>query len=403
MAVVRKKPLLHRIQLVACVLGVLTSLYLIIHHTRLKSGIQGEASFCSYGRYADCDVVNSSIYSEIFGIPIAAPGAMLYFLMLLFGVLSTPDDTNFKSMQRGVSWLALLALAIDFVLLVLQIGTLRTVCVICVLTYLLTIAVLYTSIKLTVPTLTAWKVFLGERWELELGSTLWTISLLCLLCFGVATLFLPSFIQMLPQKKFAGARIEQFYSEWKDKPVRVIEAKDGDGTMGNPSSRVRIVEFSDFECSHCQKAAFTLHNALKPYKDQVYFIFKHYPLDSSCNSAVTYQLHHKACNLAQLSYCATKKGKFWEYHDSLFFDRNDEELPEMDVLYESFVKKKVLTREEIARCLQNDKALQSVLEDIRVGNSFSVKGTPTILINGKQLTIPLTVETLRKLIELEQG
>lgn len=399
----RKNQLLYRIQLVACVLGVLVSLYLVIQHTRLKSGIQGEASFCAFGRYANCDVVSSSIYSEIFGIPIAALGAMLYFLMLLLGVLSTPDDINFKSMQRGVSWLALLALAIDLVLLVLQIGVLRTVCVVCVFTYLLTIAVLYTNIKLTVAKLTEWKVFLGERWEFELSSTVWTVSSLCLLCFAVATLFLPSFIQMLPQKKFAGARIEQFYSEWKDKPMRVIEAKDGDGTMGNPGSRVRIVEFSDFECAHCQKAAFTLHNALKPYKDQVYFIFKHYPLDSSCNSAVIYQLHPKACKLAQLSYCAAKKGKFWKYHDALFFDRTTEEIAELDALYESFVKTEIFTKEEIARCFQNEKALQSVLEDIRVGNSFSVKGTPTILINGKQLTIPLTVESLRRLIELEMG
>ncbi len=376
---------------------------MLVQHTRLKSGIQGESSFCSLGKYADCDVVNSSTYSELFGVPLASFGALAYFLILIFGLSAPPNDRNYRPFQRLIGWLGSASATCDLLLLLIQILLLHTLCIVCILSYGATFLILYTCISGNgITSVKQFRQFLTERWGFDFRWQSWTVLTCSIISFVGTLAFLPATIQMIPQKQYAQARIEQFFSEFKDKPSRVIEAKDGDGTFGNPSSRVRIVEFSDFECPHCQRAAFTLHNSLETLGERVYFIFKHYPLDSTCNNTVTYQLHPKACKLAQLAYCAAKRNLFWEFHDTIFFDFKTEELPEWDLIYGRLAEKQILSREEITRCLQNDKAIQNVLEDIRLGNSFGIKGTPTVLINGKAVTISITVESLRKLIEIEE-
>ena len=96
-------------QVVFSVIGLATSLYLFVHHTRLESGIQESASFCSFGKYMDCDSVNVSRYSEIFGIPIAAIGAVYFFALLGFSLLVPAQDKAFSSLQKVLAWLTGLA------------------------------------------------------------------------------------------------------------------------------------------------------------------------------------------------------------------------------------------------------------------------------------------------------
>ncbi len=43
------------------------------------------------------------------------------------------------------------------------------------------------------------------------------------------------------------------------------------------------------------------------------------------------------------------------------------------------------------------------MEDMQLANDLAVHATPTLFINGKHVTIPLTVETIRKLIDLEEN
>ena len=66
--------------------------------------------------------------------------------------------------------------------------------------------------------------------------------------------------------------------------------------------------------------------------------------------------------------------------------------------------KPIFTQDEISNCLQDEKSLKAVGESIKQGISLVVKGTPTIYINGRQVSsIPLTVDTIRKLISIEEG
>lgn len=231
----------------------------------------------------------------------------------------------------------------------------------------------------------------------------WIFAGLGFLAFGVILMLLPYFIRSKSSSTtFVEGSIQQFYEQWKDLPQKKLPVGSSDGTWGNPNSPVQIVEFSDFECPFCRKAAFTLHTAIKFLEKRVQFVFKNFPLDSTCNPNLPYQLHAHACKLARLAACAQTRGKFWEYHDQAFLKMTDEDIKEgFDHITE--ILKPVFSREEIANCLKDNATAKKVSEDVELGTQLKIKGTPSIYINGKLVTIPVTVETLEKLISIEES
>lgn len=80
-------------------------------------------------------------------------------------------------------------------------------------------------------------------------------------------------------------------------------------SQGNPSARITVVEYSDFECPFCQRVYPTVKQLLKTYGNDLRLVYKHYPLT---------QIHPHAQKAAEATNCAMDQGKFWEYHDKLF-------------------------------------------------------------------------------------
>ncbi|MBI4402999.1 MAG: thioredoxin domain-containing protein [Deltaproteobacteria bacterium] len=403
----KKTNISYPIQLISCLAGAALSIYLLIQHTRLTTGIQDGASFCAMGRFADCDAVNVSSYAEVFGLPTSLFGAIFYFFIFMLGSVAPPSDKNFRLTQNLAAWLVLPALVYDLYLFGIQLFVLKTFCLFCVLTYVASILVLTTIVQMNgVVGALATRIkasFQWPPWQVPRLSpnVAWSASL-AMVFFVTSVLLLPQAIRLKAHTyAFVNNAIEQFFNQWKETPTKNIEWKEEDGTLGNPSSKVRIVEFSDFECPHCQKAAFTLKTALKAIQDKIFFVFKHYPLDSSCNPSITYQVHPNACRLARLATCANRKGRFWEFHDFIFSSSDASRLAsDFDALTKNLGF--LFSTDEISRCLMDEKSLSHISDNIRQGDSLNIKGTPAVFINGKPVTIPITVETIRRLVEIEE-
>jgi len=85
----------------------------------------------------------------------------------------------------------------------------------------------------------------------------------------------------------------------------------GSPTKGESSAKVKIVEFSDFECPYCVRFySQTFDRIQKEYVDtgKILFAYKQFPLS----------FHQNAQKAAEASLCAGEQGRFWEYHNSLF-------------------------------------------------------------------------------------
>lgn len=394
----------YLLQLGLAFVGLLLSVYLLVQHTRLVSGIQDSASLCSTLTAGDCDSVLASQYSKFFGVPLPTFGALLFWLLLLIGLLSPPKSSNFRKGQSLLAWLCVGALLYDLYLVGVQIFVLRTACLFCLSTYILQalhlMAGVYTTKRLGIERPFFHTLFPGSAPGFIASKETATLSFLSTLFLAWALLLLPSAVWLKSDfYAFVKNATERFYEQWVAESGHVIPLSEEDARSGNPSAKVKIVEFSDLECPHCKKAAFVLNTVLKSMPGKTELIFKHYPLDPSCNSNVERSMHPNACKLAQLAYCATQKKRFKEFHDTIFFH-----LPETRTADWSDIRKAIkdiFTEDEISQCLINPKSLKKVREDIALASSLNVNGTPAIFLNGKWISIPLTVDTLQKLIELE--
>src|SRR3989344_150962 len=87
-----------------------------------------------------------------------------------------------------------------------------------------------------------------------------------------------------------------------------------DHILGNPSAKVKIIEYSDLECEYCKTMHQTMHDIMDEYgkTGQVAWVYRQFPIA---------QLHSQAPTESEASECAAKLGgnvAFWKYIDSIF-------------------------------------------------------------------------------------
>ena len=151
--------------------------------------------------------------------------------------------------------------------------------------------------------------------------------------------------------------------------------------MGSESAGLTVVEFSDFLCPYCAKAAKFLKVAGSSNHDRARFVFRHYPLDKSCNPRLSSNVHPGACLLAEGAVCAQEQGKFWAYHDIAFETKGKISRS----VIQNIAERIDMDLEAFNSCLDSNRGLKVVTEDIQAAINAGVTGTPTLFINGRKL------------------
>jgi protein-disulfide isomerase len=167
--------------------------------------------------------------------------------------------------------------------------------------------------------------------------------------------------------------------------------KDGDIQTGPKDAKVKIVEYSDFQCPYCR----LLHSAIKPvlddYKGKVQFVYKEFPLS----------FHPQANNAALASECANEQGKFSEYSD-LLFTKQDEWAKTTGVqVFKNYSLRLRMNSMQFNKCLDEKKYQDKIDADIEEGKKFGVSGTPGTFVNDQFIGGAVSVEELKKIIDAE--
>ncbi len=90
---------------------------------------------------------------------------------------------------------------------------------------------------------------------------------------------------------------------------------------GDPKARYVLVEFADYQCPHCKKAAPKVEKLLQsPPNGPVRFAFRNFPLET----------HNWARAAAAAAEAAGEQGKFWEMHDLIFAHQEEMSKPGFD-------------------------------------------------------------------------
>jgi protein-disulfide isomerase len=156
-------------------------------------------------------------------------------------------------------------------------------------------------------------------------------------------------------------------------------------TFGPATASVQIVEFSDFQCPYCSRAAEAVHKIKEKYGDRVHFTFRQFPLP----------MHPNARGAAEAALAANEQGKFWEYHDLLF--KNQQKLDQAGL--EEQAKQAGLNVAQFKKSLTDHQLTQKVDTDMKLGQDVQVNGTPTMFINGARVSDPTNYDIIAQAIE----
>ena len=133
------KKALYITLLVLSIIGVVTSGYLTYDHYAAGN------SFCDISATVSCSLVNSSAFSELFNIPVAALGILWFVYLFLFSCkLLKKDDPVFK---KGLLYLSLLGLGFIIYMVIAEI-ILQALCPTCTFIHILVLIILGISLYL---------------------------------------------------------------------------------------------------------------------------------------------------------------------------------------------------------------------------------------------------------------
>lgn len=167
-------------------------------------------------------------------------------------------------------------------------------------------------------------------------------------------------------------------------PVLEIDYSRGQ-KIGSDSAKVKLVEFSDFQCPACLVYEPTVRAVISGNKDNpnFQFIYRHFPLTQHIHS-------REAANLAEY---AASQNKFWQMHDKLFETQDNwSNLPDVSDFFADLAKQlgldEVRARDAVAKSIFNDK----INTDIAEGQKLGLQATPTFYLNGRALDLKFVAD-----------
>ena len=359
---------------VAGLCGLLVSLYLGGQH--LPSAAPSQ---CNVSDLLNCDVVNRSAYSELFGVPIAYLGSAFYGGLVALGFLARRTAERYAA--GGSLVLAGGVVAVFYSLfLAWASAQLGAYCLFCISLYGINALILVAGILWArqargsdAPGIVA--AVMGSGGDRSL-STLGGTGLLVL----IAAMAWYSAQGPATAASAGGAA----GPATPESLAALFEAAGGpiglDGTepiSGDPNAPYLVVEWADFQCPYCAAVAPELHDLVER-EPAVQIRFKHYPISEECNRFVDGQRHADSCRAATAMECARHQGRAWELNRLMF--KNNSNLDEAGI---KFMAGQVGVDPVVfAECLADPKSVDAIREDVEAAGLAHVEGTPSIFLRG---------------------
>ena len=167
-------------------------------------------------------------------------------------------------------------------------------------------------------------------------------------------------------------------------------------SIGNKNAKVKIQEFSDFQCPFCHRYFTTTFPQL--FNDyiatgKVYYTYYNYPLD----------FHPQAPKAAEAALCAGDQNKYWEFHDLLFANQDVWAFQDATYMqtFQTIATTVGLDVNKFNDCLKTGKFTATVQKDLKTGQGKAVSGTPTFFINKQKVVGAQDYSAFQTAIETE--
>ncbi|HMF44019.1 MAG TPA: thioredoxin domain-containing protein [Polyangia bacterium] len=158
---------------------------------------------------------------------------------------------------------------------------------------------------------------------------------------------------------------------------------------GAAATKVTIVEFSDFQCPFCKRAEPTVKGLLDKYGKDVALVWINQPLP----------FHDHAMDAATAFQAAARQShdKAWQLHDKMY--ENNTALTRADI--EKYANEVQLNVAKFKKDWDDPKIKDEVAQDQKVATAAGANGTPTFLINGREVVGAQPADAFEKVIDDE--
>ncbi|MGQ0609170.1 MAG: Na+/H+ antiporter NhaA [Chloroflexota bacterium] len=204
-----------------------------------------------------------------------------------------------------------------------------------------------------------------------------------------ATLSIAMFhgMSLLPREWLgrAEARTSRMLTDLTDAvdPVR-------DHVRGALDAPLTLVEYGDYECPHCGRAAPVIRQLLEQFDGRLRFVFRHLPL---------IDVHPNAALAAEAAEAAAAQGRFWEMHDTLFGRQTELDVPNLS----RYAEELGLDANAFEEDLRSGRFAGRVGQDVNSAEEAGVAGTPSFFINDVRYRGPYDLESLVSVLTRAEG
>lgn len=311
-----------------------------------------------------CEKVLTSQWSEIAGVPLAAFGALAYFIAFSLSVLVFFGRNELWKLFGLQSFTMA---AFSGWLFYLQASEIGAFCQFCLLSAASSVMLL----------------------TLFVSSLLKKIFLQIALVVAVLTILGAAGVTILSggEKKVKEPEAFPVGASLASAPVGAEPAN----LKGSASASVTIEEFIDFQCDACAAKHPIVKELVEGYGDKVAFTIRNFPVGE----------RKRAYDAALAAEAAGMQGRFWEMYDKLFEKQSDWSTSDEHRRHFADYAKELGIDIDRFKADMDSEAVRSRIEaDLARGKAAGVRSTPSLYINGTLLPFKeMTREGLKSAID----
>ncbi|HTM05107.1 MAG TPA: vitamin K epoxide reductase family protein [Vicinamibacterales bacterium] len=342
-------------------------------------------SVCDVNATVSCTQVLESSYARVFGIPVAAGGAIWAGLVLLLSLYGMRQPES-EGATRAAGYLFVLStfgLAAVFYFAYTSFFVLRLACPLCMTMYVSVVATFLVSaaaagsLKELPSRLAADLAGLRRSPTAATLAAVWFAASLALIVFFPHQQTVSAETQdaaaVVDSEKLDADQLKEWH-DWLDKAMPVSEPS----VLPSDGVKVLVVKFNDFQCPACRQAYYAYNGIFEKYEKQnpgaFKFENKDYPLEGECGFG---SAHPFACEAAVAMRIAREKGKGSELEEVLF--RTQDQFSR-DYIKGELTRLTGVSGDEYET--RYPKLITEIHAEALIGNKLGVNGTPTFFING---------------------
>jgi protein-disulfide isomerase/uncharacterized membrane protein len=349
-----------------------------IHMGLLRGELLGGAACGASGGVMNCHAVTAGSWGMFAGIPLALWGVMGYLLVFGLALMGQLGGDWAEAALALIAAAATVFLLIDAALFAVMAFDIGLYCLFCLLTYAVNLLLLVTAVRAH-----------GQPWPRILARAPAAVAALlpsdrrpaATIFWGFLLVAVSSAVSLHAATQFMSkgpVDIRQQLRGYIVGKQRVTIDIAGDSGHGPAGASVTLVEFSDFLCPACLRASKMNTIILAGHRRDARLVFKHYPLDNTCNPYVSRNVHPGACRVAAGAECAEAQGKFWPLHDRIFAGKEVYKPADL----ERDVAALGLDLTAWNACMASEQGMAAVKRDIEAGHAIGLQSTPTYVVNG---------------------